>query len=116
MRISDWSSDVCSSDLLPVPVCVASSSRPERLAHTLGLTGLHERFAPHIFSASQVANGKPAPDLFLFAAARMGEAPDSCVVVEDSVAGVAAGVAAGMTVYGFSGGGPCPPAPGYGVP
>jgi HAD superfamily hydrolase (TIGR01509 family) len=102
-------------DRLPVPVCVASSSRPERLAHTLGLTGLYHRFAPNIFSASQVANGKPAPDLFLFAAARMGVAPDSCIVVEDSVAGVRAGVAAGMTVYGFCGGGHCPPDHGRGL-
>jgi len=96
-------------DRISAPVCVASSSRPERLAHTLGLTGLHHRFAPNVFSASQVANGKPAPDLFLFAAARMGAAPARCVVVEDSVAGVQAGVAAGMTVLGFCGGGHCPP-------
>lgn len=96
-------------DRISAPVCVASSSRPERLAHTLGLTGLHHRFAPNVFSASQVANGKPAPDLFLFAAARMGAAPARCFVVEDSVAGVQAGVAAGMTVLGFCGGGHCPP-------
>lgn len=96
-------------DRLPMPVCVASSSRPERLAHTLGLTGLHHRFAPNVFSASMVANGKPAPDLFLFAAAQMGAAPAACVVVEDSVAGVRAGVAAGMRVLGFCGGGHCPP-------
>ncbi len=96
-------------DGLAVPACVASSSRPERLAHTLGLTGLHHRFAPHIFSASQVANGKPAPDLFRFAAARMGAEPAGCIVVEDSLPGVQAGVAAGMAVYGFTGGGHCPP-------
>lgn len=96
-------------DGLGVPACVASSSRPERLAHTLGLTGLHHRFAPNVFSASQVANGKPAPDLFLYAARRMGTDPAACLVVKDSAAGVRAGVAAGMTVIGFCGGGHCPP-------
>lgn len=102
-------------DRLPVPACVASSSRPERLAHTLGLTGLFGRFAPHIFSSTMVANGKPAPDLFLFAARQMGADPAACVVVEDSTAGVRAGVAAGMAVIGFCGGGHCPPDHGRGL-
>lgn len=57
---------------LGLPVCIASSSDHERLRHTLGLTGLHDLFQPHIFSATEVARGKPAPDLFLHAAARMG--------------------------------------------
>jgi HAD superfamily hydrolase (TIGR01509 family) len=100
------------ADLLPalgVKVCVASSSHPERLRHTLGLTGLWAHFDPHVFSATMVRNGKPAPDLFLYTAAKMGAAPRDCVVVEDSNAGVAAGVAAGMRVLGFTGGSHCSP-------
>lgn len=92
---------------LGMPRCVASSSSPERLRRTLTLTGLHDLFAPHIFSASQVERGKPAPDLFLFAAARMGAAPGRCLVVEDSVPGVTAARAAGMTAIGFTGGAHC---------
>lgn len=89
--------------------CVASSSTPARLRHALGLVGLYDRFAPHIFSAVQVERGKPAPDLFLYAAARMGIEPRASVVVEDSLAGVEAGFAAGMQVIGFTGGSHCPP-------
>lgn len=89
---------------LTVPRCVASSGGPEKIRHSLRLCGLLEAFEPNIFSAWQVGNGKPAPDLFLFAARSMGVAPPQCVVVEDSVAGVQAGVAAGMTVLGFCGG------------
>jgi HAD superfamily hydrolase (TIGR01509 family) len=96
-------------DRLAVSVCVASSSTLARLRHSLGLAGLYERFAPHIFSAEQVARGKPAPDLFLYAAAQMACAPEACVVIEDSVSGVRAAVAAGMRVWGFIGGGHCPP-------
>lgn len=92
---------------LGMPRCVASSSSPDRLRHTLTLAGLHDLFAPHIFSASQVEHGKPAPDLFLFAAARLGVAPGRCLVIEDSVAGVTAARAAGMTAVGFIGGGHC---------
>jgi HAD superfamily hydrolase (TIGR01509 family) len=87
-----------------VPTCVASSGTHERMRHTLGLTGLYDRFAGRIFSATEVEHGKPAPDLFLHAASSMGVDPSACVVVEDSVYGVRAGVAAGMTVYGFAGG------------
>ena len=87
-----------------VPSCVASSGTHDRMRHTLGLTGLHHRFDGRIFSATEVAHGKPAPDLFLLAAARMGVEPGRCAVVEDSVYGVQAAVAAGMTVYGFAGG------------
>jgi HAD superfamily hydrolase (TIGR01509 family) len=94
---------------LPQPRCVASGSAPERLRHSLGLTGLLPHFDPHIFSASQVARGKPAPDLFLFAAQRMRVLPDACVVIEDSVAGVQAAAAAGMRVVGFTGGSHCRP-------
>jgi len=94
-------------DGLTVPCCVASSSSPQRLAHSLALTGLHARFATRIYSATQVPHGKPAPDLFLFAAREMGAAPAACLVIEDSVAGVQAGVAAGMVTIGFCGGGHC---------
>ena len=75
---------------------MASSSNPEPLRYKLELTGLYERFDGRIFSASEVANGKPAPDLFLYAAARMGADPADCVVVEDSRYGVEAARAAGM--------------------
>jgi len=91
------------------PVCVASSSGLDYLRQALGLVGLWPRFHPNVFSAQQVARGKPAPDLFLFAAERMGAAPETCLVIEDSAAGVRAGIAAGMQVIGFHGGGHCPP-------
>lgn len=94
---------------LPGKRCVASSSDPERLRHCLGLVGLYDQFAPHIFSATMVRNGKPAPDLFLHAAAEMQVVPANCVVVEDSVAGVTAARAAGMTAIGFTGGRHCGP-------
>lgn len=91
------------------PKCVASSSTPEKLRLSLTLTGLYDRFAPDIFSATQVRRGRPAPDLFLFAAEQMGVAPTRCLVIEDSVAGVKAAVAAGMRVMGFTGGSHCGP-------
>ena len=84
-------------------VCVASSSAPERLSFALRVTGYETLFAPNIFSAAEVAQGKPSPDLFLFAARAMGAAPKDCLVIEDSVAGVAAARAAGMRVFGFVG-------------
>lgn len=84
---------------------VASSSRLQRLIHKLQHTGLHDYFAPHIYSGEQVANGKPAPDLFLFAAEKLSVDPGKCLVIEDSANGVKAGLAAGMTVWGFVGGG-----------
>ena len=96
-------------DSLICRTCVASSGRPERLKHALSLVGLYDRFHPHIFSAVEVARGKPAPDLFLYAAARMGAAPERCVVIEDSVPGVMAAVAAGMSVIGFVGASHCRP-------
>jgi HAD superfamily hydrolase (TIGR01509 family) len=94
-------------DSLTCKTCVASSGRPERLKHALSLVGLYDRFHPHIFSATEVPRGKPAPDLFLHAAERMGVAPERCVVVEDSVPGVTAAVAAGLTVIGFVGASHC---------
>ncbi len=90
---------------LDLPICVASSSDPVRLRHSLGLTGLLPLFEGRIFSSVEVARGKPFPDLFLHAAARMGFPPDSCLVIEDSVPGVTAARAAGMRVVGFTGGG-----------
>lgn len=84
--------------------CVASSSSLERLDLTLKLTGLLDIFSPDIFSSEQVARGKPAPDLFLFAAEQMQVHPDRCIVIEDSVTGVRSSVAAGMKVIGFTGG------------
>ena len=87
-----------------VPTCVASSGTHDRMARTLGLTGLAPYFQGRIFSASEVEHGKPAPDLFLHAAARMGADPARCVVVEDSPYGVRAGVAAGMRVLGYGSG------------
>jgi HAD superfamily hydrolase (TIGR01509 family) len=96
-------------DSLTCRICIASSGRLERLKHALSLVGLYDRFHPHIFSATEVARGKPAPDLFLHAAARMGVMPERCVVVEDSVPGVIAGVAAGMRVIGFVGASHCRP-------
>lgn len=96
-------------DQISYPSCVASSGTHEKMRFTLGLTGLYERFAGRIFSATEVARGKPAPDLFLHAAARMGAAPANCIVVEDSVPGVEAARAAGMQVLAY-GGGVTPPA------
>jgi HAD superfamily hydrolase (TIGR01509 family) len=89
-------------DNLHRPYCVASSGEPEKMQTTLGLTGLLSRFTGRMFSAQQVPRGKPAPDLFLFAAESCGVEPSRCVVVEDSVPGVQAAVSAQMTVFGYS--------------
>ena len=86
------------------PVCVASSGSPERIRASLRIVGYADLFGPRLFSAREVAHGKPAPDLFLHAARSLGVAPTDCLVVEDSVAGVTAARAAGMTVFGFTGG------------
>jgi HAD superfamily hydrolase (TIGR01509 family) len=96
-------------DQIALPVCVASSGSHQRMRISLGRTGLYDRFAPNIFSASEVEHGKPAPDLFLYAAKRTQVSPQHCVVVEDSIAGVRAARAAGMTVLGFCGGSHCGP-------
>ena len=87
--------------------CVASSGSPEKIKHSLMLTNLTERFGEDVFSATFVAHGKPAPDLFLWAAKTMGIDPADCVVIEDSAAGVQAAKAAGMRVLGFTGGAHC---------
>lgn len=91
-------------DAIPIRNCVASSGSHVKIRTTLGLTGLLPRFEGRIFSAEDVANGKPSPDLFLHAAASMGVAPAECIVVEDSRFGVQAARAAGMRVLGYAGG------------
>jgi HAD superfamily hydrolase (TIGR01509 family) len=88
---------------LPYPRCVASSSTRERLALSLEVSGLAPLFGSNVFSADQVAHGKPAPDLFLFAARACGAVPSSCIVIEDSVLGVTAARRAGMKAVGFAG-------------
>jgi HAD superfamily hydrolase (TIGR01509 family) len=90
-------------DAIDLPTCVASSSAHPRIRTALRATGLLERFDGRIFSSTDVEHGKPAPDLFLHAAAAMGAEPGRCVVVEDAPAGVQAGLAAGMTVLGYAG-------------
>jgi HAD superfamily hydrolase (TIGR01509 family) len=90
-------------DQITARTCVASSSEPDRLDYKLKLTGLYDRFAGRIFSAVEVPNGKPAPDLFLHAARQMGVSPAACVVVEDSQYGVQAARAAGMQSFGYTG-------------
>ena len=94
---------------LEIMCCVASSTPLPFLQWKLEHTGIADLFAPNIFSADIVDRGKPAPDLFLHAAAAMAIEPTHCVVVEDSVNGVVAGKAAGMKVIGFTGGDHCPP-------
>ena len=89
---------------IKIPTCVASSGSHSKMRFTLGKTGLLERFDKRIFSVDEVDCGKPAPDIFLFAAERMGVSPDHCAVVEDSIPGVTAGLAANMTVFAFAGG------------
>ena len=87
---------------LAVPFCVASSSGHETLRTTLGLTGLLPRVEGRLFSAADVARGKPHPDLFLYAARATGADPARCAVVEDTTVGARAGIAAGMAVFGFA--------------
>lgn len=91
--------------VVAAPTAVASSSFPDSLAMKLRKTGLYDRFAPHIYSTQLVPNGKPAPDIFLYAAERLGIPPQDCVVLEDSVNGIRAAVDAGMTAWGFTGAG-----------
>ena len=92
---------------IALPKCVASSGTPEKIRHGLDCADLYDVLAPHIFSATQVPRGKPAPDLFLFAAEQMRAAPGRCLVIEDSVPGVTGARTAGMTVLGFHGGSHC---------
>jgi HAD superfamily hydrolase (TIGR01509 family) len=91
-------------DAIALPSCVASSSSHAMLGFKLALTGLTERFAGRIYSADDVAHGKPDPAVFLLAASSMNVAPERCAVIEDSTSGVEAGLAAGMSVFAFAGG------------
>ncbi len=88
---------------LTTKVCVASSSDPGRLRVSLGLTGLADYFGDAVFSTQLVPHGKPAPDIFLFAAQRMGCDPARCLVIEDSAPGIRGAIAAGMTAIGYVG-------------
>jgi len=88
----------------PLLKAVASSSTKEGLERKLKQVGLWPHFEPHVYSADHVVNAKPAPDLFLHAAERLGVRPGECLVLEDSVNGVTAARAAGMRVWGFLGG------------
>ncbi|HEY3700098.1 MAG TPA: HAD family hydrolase [Spongiibacteraceae bacterium] len=89
-------------DRITLPYCVASSGDHAKMRTTLGITGLWSRFEGKLFSVTEVQNPKPAPDIFLYAASKHGVPPKNCVVIEDTPTGVIAGVAAGMTVFGFS--------------
>jgi HAD superfamily hydrolase (TIGR01509 family) len=86
---------------IDVPRCIASSSSPDRLAVCLEVLGMTALFDGRVFSASNVARGKPHPDIFLHAAAEMGVSPRDCIVIEDSASGVIAGRSAGATVIGL---------------
>lgn len=87
-----------------VATCIASSGSHRKMELTLGVTELRPLFEGRIYSGTEVEHGKPAPDLFLHAAASMGVDPSDCAVIEDSARGVTAAVAAGMTCYGYAGG------------
>ena len=91
-------------DQIDTLTCVASSSDHEHLRLVLGRTGLYPRFEGRVFSGTEVQYGKPAPDLFLHAAARLGVAPSFCAVIEDSLPGILAAQAAGMNAYAYLGG------------
>lgn len=90
-------------DSVDAPICVASSGSQKKIRNSLQLTALSNYFGENIFSAEQVSKGKPDPELFLFAADKMGINPSKAVVVEDSESGVVAGVAAQMHVFGYTG-------------
>jgi HAD superfamily hydrolase (TIGR01509 family) len=102
LKVMPGAADVLAG--LQVPRCVATSSSPRRVEQSLRITGLWPLVEGCVFTASEVANGKPAPDLFLHAAARMGVPPDRCLVIEDSLTGIRAARAAGMEVWRFLGG------------
>lgn len=88
-------------DAVGVPCCVGSSGKYEKMRTTLGSAGLLQRLEGRLFSAQDCDRGKPAPDVFLLAARSMNHAPETCVVIEDSLPGVRAAVAAGMRVFAF---------------
>ncbi|WP_298917358.1 HAD family hydrolase [uncultured Roseobacter sp.] len=91
-------------DALAIPYCVATSSSPLRVTRSLDLTGVLHRFEGRIFTASQVANGKPAPDIFLHVAKTLNVQPGKCLVIEDSGVGLQAALSAGMQAVWFTGG------------
>ena len=95
---------------ITIPVCVASSGSYTRMEITLGATGLLPRLRGRIFSSVDVPRGKPFPDVYLHAARTIGALASRCAVIEDTVVGVEAGISAGMTVFGFAGGGHTDPA------
>jgi HAD superfamily hydrolase (TIGR01509 family) len=89
-------------DKIRLPYCVASSGDHDKMRTTLGITRLLPRFEGKLYSVTEVARGKPHPDVFLYAAQKQAVAPSACVVIEDTPTGVKAGIAAGMTVYGYA--------------
>jgi HAD superfamily hydrolase (TIGR01509 family) len=100
--VRDVESAIRTIAALPVLMCVASSGDHEKMRTTLGKTGLLPHFDGRLYSVTEVERGKPHPDVFLYAARRMGVAPERVAVVEDTGVGVRAGVAAGMTVFGYA--------------
>jgi HAD superfamily hydrolase (TIGR01509 family) len=86
---------------IEIPICVASNGEPTHVRHSLRLTNLYDFFGDNIFTASEVSVPKPAPDLFLYTAKKMGFNPDECVIIEDSITGVTAAVNANIRVYGI---------------
>ncbi len=89
---------------LNVKTCVATSGSPEKVKSSLHYTELENYFTGHVFTSSEVENGKPAPDLFLYAAKKMGVSPENCLVIEDSNVGISAALAADMNVIRYAGG------------
>lgn len=104
-RLTEVAGCAAAVSVLALPKAVASSSGADFLREKLRLTGLLAAFDPHVYSADLVARAKPHPDVFLHAADRLGIPPERCLAIEDSVNGVTSARAAGMTVWGFSGGG-----------
>jgi HAD superfamily hydrolase (TIGR01509 family) len=102
LQATDGAKDILGQ--LDKPYCIATSSSPSRTKRALELTGLSHFFTDNVFTASQVKQGKPAPDLFLFAAQKMGVDPENCLVIEDSMAGLQAAQAAGMLAWHYLGG------------
>ncbi len=102
LKIIDGISEILKE--INLPMCIASGSSMERLNYSLKLVGLYDFFKGKIFSAELVENGKPAPDIFLYSAKKLNVDPKKCLVIEDGKHGTTAGVKAGMTVYGFTGG------------
>lgn len=102
LQVMPGVADVIAS--IGVRYCIATSSSPMRAAKSLDMVGLGHLANDHLFTSTLVARGKPAPDLFLYAAQKMGVDPAHCLVIEDSLTGIRAGLAAGMVVWRFTGG------------